>query len=112
MLKIIYRLCVTRRLRFPLNRGNIWRLTRFGRLFGHFRSAHGVQHFTPFTSFSGVINARRYASAEYAVVVCLSVRPFVTRRYCIETTGRIGLVFDIDASFHTVLQGNSSISKK
>jgi len=37
--------------------------------------------------------------------VCPSVRPFVTRRYCIETTGRIGLVLDIDVSFHLFLRG-------
>ena len=37
-----------------------------------------------------------YASAVFAVVLCLSirlsVRPSVTSRYCIETTGRIELV--------------------
>ena len=42
------------------------------------------------------MTARRYASAEYAVVerpsVCLSARPSVTSRYYIETTGRIELV--------------------
>jgi len=48
------------------------------------------------------------ASAVFAVVVCpsvrlsvcLSVRPFVTSRYCIETTGRIKLDFSTEASFH------------
>jgi len=52
------------------------------------------------------ITARRYASAVYAVVVCLSVRLSVTSRYCVETAGRIELVFGMDASFrlsHTVL---------
>ena len=32
--------------------------------------------------------------------VCLSVRPSVTSRYSIETTGRIELVFGTEASFH------------
>ena len=32
------------------------------------------------------LNARRYASAIYAVVVCPSVRPSITCRYCIKTT--------------------------
>ena len=52
------------------------------------------------------IIARRYASAVYAVVVCLSVRLSVTSRYCVETAGRIELVFGMEASFrlsHTVL---------
>ena len=48
------------------------------------------------------------ASAVFAVVVCpsvslsvcLSLRPFVTSRYCIETTGRIKLDFSTEASFH------------
>jgi len=38
--------------------------------------------------------ARCYASAAYTVVVCLSACPSATSRYCIETTGRIGQVFD------------------
>jgi len=38
-----------------------------------------------------VFTARRNASALCAVVVCLSVRPSVTSRYCIEATGRIEL---------------------
>ena len=32
-----------------------------------------------------VFTARRYASAVYAVVVCLSVCPSITRRYCTKT---------------------------
>jgi len=52
--------------------------------------------------------ARRYASAVYAIVVCLSVclsvRPWVglsvTNRYCTETTRRIELVFGMAASFN------------
>jgi len=32
-----------------------------------------------------IFTARRYASALYAVVMCLSVRPSVTNRYCIKT---------------------------
>jgi len=47
-----------------------------------------------------VFAARRYASSVYAVVVCPSVRLSVTSRCCIETTGRIELVFGMDASFH------------
>ena len=31
---------------------------------------------------------------------CLSVRPSVTSRYCIEKTGRLELVFGMEASFH------------
>jgi len=53
------------------------------------------------TTISSVaFSARRYASAVYAVVVCLSVRPSVTSRCCIEKTGRIELVFGMKASFH------------
>jgi len=48
--------------------------------------------------------------------VCLSVRLSVTSRYCIETTGRIELVFATDASFylsHVVLYGIlSSLSRE
>jgi len=47
-----------------------------------------------------------------SVSVCPSVRMSETSRYCFETTGRIQLVFAIEASFHlsyTVLQGNSGI---
>ena len=58
--------------------------------------------------------ARRYASAAYAVVACPSVRPSVTSQYCTGTTGRIELVFGIEASFHlshTVLKRNLGISK-
>jgi len=56
------------------------------------------QHASPHTNnHSHSITARRYASAVHAVVVCpsvcLSVRPSVTSRHCIETTGRIELVF-------------------
>ena len=48
---------------------------------------------------------RSYASAVYyAVVECLSARLSVclsvTHRYCSETTGRIELVFGMEASFH------------
>jgi len=41
--------------------------------------------------------ARRYVSAAFAVVMCLSVR---RRPVCVETTGRIELVFGMEASFH------------
>jgi len=47
-----------------------------------------------------LITARRYASAVYAIVVhpsllsvCPSVRLSVTSLYCVETTGRIELIF-------------------
>ena len=63
---------------------------------------------TPVAEHDNFFTARRYASAVYAVVVC----PSVTSRYCIETTGRVELVFGTDASFHlshTVL--NLGISK-
>jgi len=63
---------------------------------------------------ASIFNARRYAGAVFAVVVCPSVRPCVTSRYCIETTGRIELIFGAEASFHlsyTVLQGKLGISK-
>ena len=46
--------------------------------------------------------------------VRLSVRPSVTSQYCTGTTGRIELVFGIEASFylsHTVLKRNLGISK-
>jgi len=33
-------------------------------------------------AFDAIISARRYASAVYAVVVCPSVRPSFTCRYC------------------------------
>jgi len=47
-----------------------------------------------------------------SVSVCPSVRMSETSRYCFETTGRIQLVFAMEASFHlsyTVLQENSGI---
>jgi len=45
--------------------------------------------------------ARRHVSAAFAVVMCVSVRPSVRRRpVCVETTGRIELVFGMEASFH------------
>ena len=44
-----------------------------------------------------IFTARRYASAVYAVVMCLSVRPSVTSRYCMETTGRTELVLGMEA---------------
>ena len=40
-----------------------------------------------------VFISRRYASVVFAVVVCPSVRPSITSRYYIETTGRIELLF-------------------
>ena len=72
-----------------------------------------------------IFTARRYASAVYAVIVCLSVCPSaclsvllsvsVASLYCIETIGRIERdFFGMEASFHlshTVLYGNSGISK-
>ena len=52
--------------------------------------------------------ARRYANAVCVVVLCMSVclsvcmyvSPSVTSRYCVETTGRIELVFGTEATFH------------
>jgi len=44
----------------------------------------------------------RYARAVYAVVVCLSASLSVKSKYCIETTGRTEIFFDIKASFHTL----------
>jgi len=41
-----------------------------------------------------------YASAMHAVVVCLSVYMSVTRRYCVKTTGRIELVFGMEAPLY------------
>ena len=58
--------------------------------------------------------ARRFAGAIYAVVMCPSVCSSVTSRYCIETTGRIELGFEMEASFHlsySVFYGRSGISK-
>ena len=58
-----------------------------------------------------IYRATLYASAVYAVVVGLSTFLYIclsaTSRYCIEMTGRIELVFAVEASFHlTVFQGN------
>jgi len=39
-----------------------------------------------------IFTARRYASAVFALSVCLSVHRSITSRYCIETTGRFKLV--------------------
>jgi len=56
------------------------------------------------TTLTTFFAARRYANSVYAVVVCLSVclfaRPSVTSQYCIETTGRMKLVFGMGAHFH------------
>ena len=41
-----------------------------------------------------------YRATLFAVITCRSVRPSVTSRYCIETTGRIELVFGMKASFY------------
>jgi len=38
--------------------------------------------------------------ARYMLSSCVCRRPSVTSRYCIETTGRIELVFGMEASFH------------
>ena len=48
-----------------------------------------------------IFTARRYGytSAVFAAIL-LSVRPSVTSRSCIETTGEIVLVFGTEASFH------------
>ena len=43
-----------------------------------------------------IFTARCYASAVYAVVMCLSI----TSQYCIKTTEQIEVVFGMDASFH------------
>jgi len=53
-----------------------------------------------YSSSRFLFTARRYASAVFAVVVCASVRPSVTSRYCIETAGRIELRFGMEDSFH------------
>ena len=37
--------------------------------------------------------AQRYASVVCVMALCLSVRPSVTSRYCIETTGRTEMVW-------------------
>jgi len=60
-----------------------------------------------------VFTARRYANAVFAVLVHVFVRPFVhvsvclsvTSWYCIETTGRIELVFGVEAPIpHCVIR--------
>jgi len=61
-------------------------------------SVYGVAEHAVFT-------ARRYATAVFAVA--MSVCLYVTSWYCIETTGRIELVFGTEASFqlsHTVIR--------
>ena len=58
---------------------------------------------------ASIFTARRYAGAVFAVVVCPSVRPCVTSRYCTETTGNIELISGAEAFFnlaYTVLYGN------
>jgi len=40
------------------------------------------------STFHRLTTSRRYAGAVYAVVVCLYVRPSVTRRYCTKTSKR------------------------
>jgi len=45
-------------------------------------------------------SAWRYARAVFAVVLCPSVSLSVTSRYCVETAGRIELIFVTKASFH------------
>jgi len=56
---------------------------------------------------SMIFTARRYASAVFSVIVCPSVCPCVHHKpVCIEMTGRIELVFGMDAYFqlsHAVL---------
>jgi len=61
--------------------------------------AYRIHEFSADSLSSLFTTARRYASAVY-VVVCPPVRPSVPSRYCIETTGRIELVFGTEASFH------------
>ena len=43
--------------------------------------------------------------------VCLSIRLFVTSRYCIETNGRSELVFDTDAFFHCAIRNFGWLEK-
>jgi len=53
------------------------------------------------TAGSNLLPVRRYASAVLAVARCLPVS--VTYRYChycVETTGRIELIFGLEASFN------------
>jgi len=53
------------------------------------------------TAGSNLLPVRRYASAVLAVARCLPVS--VTDRYChycVETTGRIELIFGLEASFN------------
>ena len=47
---------------------------------------------------ASIFTARPYAGEVFAFVVCPSVRPCVRRRYCIETSGRIELIFFATAS--------------
>ena len=55
------------------------------------------------TAEAVVFTAQRYASEVYALVVCLSVclsvRPSVTSRHCVETTRRTELVFVLACAF-------------
>jgi len=56
-----------------------------------------------FGCFCPIFIARRYASAVYAIVLCLSVYLPVSplqagSRYCIETTGQIEMVCGVEAS--------------
>jgi len=61
-----------------------------------------------------LITARRYASAVYAVAVCPSVCLSVTSRQCIETIGRIELVFDmgLPSTYPTLCFKESWVSPK
>ena len=47
--------------------------------------------------------AARMHSAVYAMARCLSVRPSVTRQYCIEMSQWIQMVFGIEATLHCVV---------
>ena len=72
-------------------------------------SEHRQTKHRPRRTTSLIFTARRCASAVFALVVCPTVRLFVTSRYCIEKTGRTELGIGMGSSFHlsdTVLIGN------
>jgi len=94
----------------PLYKDFIWNQLRVHSPHIHIHSLYAVYSAIQFPFLPR--DATRYATAVYAVVVCLSVCPSVTSRYCTETTGRIELFWGMEASFHlshTVLQGSPKI---
>ena len=62
----------------------------------------------------GSESSSSYVSAIYDVVVCLSVRPPVTSRYCIETNGQIELVlaWRILSTYSTLCYKKSWVSAR